>query len=49
MIDSGYVHPADHGQFLLLGAYLRRRLAAESSEGGVAGGWDDYPAPDLPS
>ncbi|KZX21973.1 ATP-binding protein [Rathayibacter tanaceti] len=53
LIDSGYVHPAGHGyvQFSLpyLGAYIRRRIAAESSEGGIDGGWDGYPAPDLPS
>jgi hypothetical protein len=53
LIESGYVHPAGHGlvQFSLpyLGAYIRRQLAAEASEGGSTGGWDAYPAPDLPS
>jgi hypothetical protein len=53
LVDSGYVHPVGHGyvQFSLpyLGAYIRRQLAAEASDGGGEGGWDAYPAPDLPS
>ncbi|MCR2824648.1 ATP-binding protein [Microbacterium sp. zg.Y909] len=53
LIDSGYVHPVGHGyvQFSLpyLGAYIRRRLAAEAHDGGEDGGWHAYPAPDLPS
>ncbi|ROS22143.1 hypothetical protein EDF22_3649 [Rathayibacter sp. PhB127] len=53
LIDSGYVHAAGRGhvQFSLpyLGAYIRRRLAAEASDDAGDGGWDAYPAPDLPS
>lgn len=53
LIDSGYVHVAGHGhvQFSLpyLGAYIRRQLAVEASNGGGRGGWEAYPAPDLPS
>lgn len=53
LIESGYVRPVGHGyvQFSLpyLGAYIRRQLAAESRDGGAGGGWDAYPAPDLPS
>lgn len=53
LLESGYVHTAGHGyvQFSLpyLGAYIRRQIAAESSEGGSDGGWGAYPAPDLPS
>lgn len=53
LIDSGYVHAAGHGyvQFSLpyLGAYIRRQLAAEESDGRENGGWDAYPAPALPS
>lgn len=53
LIDSGYVHAAGHGyvQFSLpyLGAYIRRQIAAEARDSGGSGGWDAYPAPDLPS
>lgn len=53
LIDSGYVHALGRGyvQFSLpyLGAYIRRRLAAEAQGVGGDGGWDAYPAPDLPS
>lgn len=53
LIDSGYVHAVGHGyvQFSLpyLGAYIRRQLAAEALDGSGSGGWDAYPAPDLPS
>lgn len=53
LIDSGYVHAAGHGyvRFSLpyLGAYIRRQLAAESSVAANNGGWDEYPAPALPS
>lgn len=52
LIDSGYVHAAGRGyvRFSLpyLGAYIRRRLAEEARTDG-GGGWDAYPAPDLPS
>lgn len=53
LVDSGYVHTEGHGyiDFSLpyLGAYIRRRLAAEARDGGSDGGWHAYPAPDLPS
>lgn len=53
LIDSGYVHATGHGyvQFSLpyLGAYTRRQLAVEARDPRRSGGWDAYPAPDLPS
>jgi hypothetical protein len=53
LIDSEYVHAAGHGyvQFSLpyLSADIRRRLAAEARDNSGDGGWDAYPAPDLPS
>ncbi|KQQ09861.1 ATP-binding protein [Rathayibacter sp. Leaf296] len=53
LIESGYVHAAGRGyvQFSLpyLGAYIRRQLAAEARDDSGNGGWDAYPAPDLPS
>lgn len=53
LIESGYVHAAGRGyvQFSLpyLGAYIRRQLAAEARDDSGNGGWEAYPAPDLPS